>query len=75
MHGSSAIGPDLETLLLAGPAKQIWPIVTIHPSYGETAEAWLKYFQTRIAVSGPPQAMEFRVERNSRWITFRIPAI
>lgn len=71
----STIGPDLETLLLAGPAKQIWPIVTIQPSHCEAAEAWLKYFRTRIAALGPPQAWGFRVERNSRWITFRTPAI
>jgi hypothetical protein len=37
---------DLHKILLHGPSRQIWPILTINPNQSEDARAWLKYFRT-----------------------------
>jgi len=44
---------NLRWLLLRGPARRVWPIVTINPNRMENAQPWLEAFHTR--VFGPVQ--------------------
>jgi len=44
---------NLRWLLLRGPARRVWPIVTINPNRMENTEKWLEAFRTR--VFGPIQ--------------------
>ena len=39
---------NLRWLLLRGPARRVWPIVTINPNRMESTEEWLDAFHTRI---------------------------
>jgi len=39
---------DLCWLLMHGPERQIWPVVTINPGQLNRLETWLDFFQTRI---------------------------
>jgi len=38
----------LRWLLLRGPARRVWPIVTLNPARGESVLPWLELFRTRI---------------------------
>jgi hypothetical protein len=38
----------LRWLLLRGPARHVWPIVSLNPSQSETVYPWLEFFRTRI---------------------------
>jgi hypothetical protein len=38
---------NLRWLLLRGPARRVWPIVTIDPRNVESVQAWLELFRTR----------------------------
>ena len=44
---------NLRWLLLRGPARQVWPIITINPNRMENVQPWLEAFHTR--VFGPIQ--------------------
>lgn len=44
---------NLRWLLLRGPARRVWPIITINPNRMENASPWLEAFHTR--VFGPIQ--------------------
>ncbi len=39
---------DLRWLLMYGPERQVWPVVTVNPGRLTRIETWLEYFQTRI---------------------------
>jgi len=39
---------DLRWLLLHGPERHVWPVVTVNPGRLIHLETWLNYFQTRI---------------------------
>ena len=39
---------DLRWLLLRGPSRRVWPIVTLDASRGENVRAWLGFFRTRL---------------------------
>jgi hypothetical protein len=39
---------DLRWLLMCGPERHVWPIVTVNPGRLTRLETWLNYFQTRI---------------------------
>lgn len=39
---------NLRWLLLRGPSRRIWPIVTINASQAQNIEAWLDFFRTRL---------------------------
>ncbi len=39
---------NLRWLLLRGPSRRIWPIVTINPNSAHNMEAWLGFFRTRL---------------------------
>ncbi|HEY5271525.1 MAG TPA: hypothetical protein VII97_14395 [Anaerolineales bacterium] len=39
---------DLRWLLMYGPERQVWPVVTVNPGRLARLETWLAYFQTRI---------------------------
>jgi len=39
---------DLRWLLMYGPERQVWPVVTVNPGRLTRLETWLDYFQTRI---------------------------
>lgn len=39
---------DLRWLLMHGPERQIWPVVTINPGRLDRLETWLDFFHTRI---------------------------
>lgn len=39
---------NLRWLLLRGPARRVWPIVTLNPSRLESLHPWLELFRTRI---------------------------
>ena len=39
---------DLRWLLMYGPERQVWPVVTVNPGRLTRLENWLDYFQTRI---------------------------
>lgn len=39
---------NLRWLLLRGPARRVWPIITINPNRMDLAQAWLEAFHTRI---------------------------
>jgi hypothetical protein len=86
---NSAVGQDLETVLVDGPANQIWPIATIDPSRPGSSGNWLKHFRTRVfgytasaSLPGdPPDAdlealsrgTEFSLQARSGRIKFSIP--
>jgi hypothetical protein len=39
---------DLRWLLVHGPERHVWPVVTVNPSRLNRLETWLDFFQTRI---------------------------
>ena len=39
---------DLRWLLMYGPERHIWPVVTVNPGHLNRLATWLDYFQTRI---------------------------
>jgi hypothetical protein len=39
---------NLRWLLLRGPARRVWPIITLNPNRMDLAQAWLEAFHTRI---------------------------
>lgn len=39
---------NLRWLLLRGPSRRVWPIITLNPNRMENARAWLEAFHTRI---------------------------
>ena len=39
---------NLRWLLLRGPARRVWPIITVNPNRMENAEPWLEAFRTRV---------------------------
>lgn len=39
---------NLRWLLLRGPARRVWPIITLNPNRMENAQAWLDAFRTRV---------------------------
>jgi len=39
---------NLRWLLLRGPARRVWPIITLNPNRMENAQAWLDGFRTRV---------------------------
>jgi hypothetical protein len=39
---------NLRWLLLRGPSRRVWPIVTINPSRAQDMEPWLDFFRTRV---------------------------
>ncbi len=41
-------GQNLRWLLLRGPSRRVWPIVTISSSRAQGMEAWLGFFRTRL---------------------------
>lgn len=41
-------GQNLRWLLLRGPSRRVWPIVTINASRVHNMEAWLGFFRTRL---------------------------
>ena len=41
-------GQNMRWLLLRGPSRRIWPIVTINSSRANKTEAWLGFFRTRL---------------------------
>jgi hypothetical protein len=85
----SPVGQDLETVLVEGPANQIWPIATIDPGRSGSAGSWLKHFRTRVSgytasaslPGDPPLAdlealsrgAEFSLQARSGRIQFSIP--
>jgi hypothetical protein len=46
--GGFQIRQDLHWLLLHGPERQVWPVVTVNPGRLNRLETWLDYFHTRI---------------------------
>jgi hypothetical protein len=46
--GEFRIQQDLRWLLMYGPERQVWPVVTVNPGHLTHPETWLDYFQTRI---------------------------
>lgn len=85
------IHEELRTILLQGPARQIWPIVTLSPNRLGEAGAWLKYFHTRVfgwarhvdardddrclKFESLAKGIEFSLKENSRWTKFRVPRV
>jgi hypothetical protein len=47
---------NLRWLLLRGPARRVWPIITINPNRMENVQPWLEAFHTR--VFGPIQDLQ-----------------
>ena len=39
---------NLRWLLLRGPSRRVWPIITINASQAQNIEAWLDFFRTRL---------------------------
>jgi len=39
---------NLRWLLLRGPSRRVWPIITINASQAQNIEAWLGFFRTRL---------------------------
>ena len=88
IHQNHAVHDDIRKILLQGPAKQIWPIVTINSSQYDSL--WLKYFRTRVfgftrhaeviddfttGFDSLAKGIEFSLKENARWTKFRIPRI
>lgn len=48
---------NLRWLLLRGPARRVWPIITLNPNRMEAVQSWLEAFHTR--VFGPIQGERF----------------
>ncbi len=46
--GGFQIQRDLRWLLLYGPERQVWPVVTVNPGRLARLATWLDYFQTRV---------------------------
>ena len=86
---NSSVGHDLETILVHGPANQIWPIATLDPSRSGCGENWLKHFRTRVSgytasaslpddqpladLEALSKGTEFSLKARFRRIKFRIP--
>jgi hypothetical protein len=85
---NSAAGQDLETVLVDGPANQIWPIATIDPSRPGPGGTWLKHFRTHVSgyasasLSGDPPLADldapsrgtgFSLQARSGRIKFSLP--
>jgi hypothetical protein len=39
---------DLRWLLMNGPERQVWPVVSVNPGRFPRLQAWLEYFRTRV---------------------------
>lgn len=39
---------SLRWLLLRGPSRRVWPIITINAGHAQNMEAWLEFFRTRL---------------------------
>ena len=86
-----AVDEELRKILLQGPARQIWPIVTFNPNQYGQASPWLKYFHTRVVgwtrhadamdedrsveFESLAKGIEFGLKENARWTKFRVPRI
>ena len=46
--GESQAQHDLRWLLLYGPERHIWPVVSVNPARLARLQAWLEYFHTRL---------------------------
>lgn len=45
---NSGLGQDLHKILVQGPAKRVWPIVTMNLECCGNVGTWLQYFHTRV---------------------------
>jgi hypothetical protein len=80
---SSTARQDTETILVDGPANQIWPIVTIDPGRPASGGNWLKHFRTRVSgytasagladLEALSRGMEFSLQARSGRIKFSLP--
>lgn len=48
IYWKSELGRDLRKILISGPEKKIWPIVTVNVENLQAIAPWLGYFHTRI---------------------------
>ena len=48
MNLNIGLNQDMKKILLYGPTKNVWPLVTINLENFQNAITWLKFFQTRI---------------------------
>ena len=68
LEAASNLGFDarqnLRWLLLRGPARRVWPIITLNPERLENIEPWLDAFHTRIfgAIRDPQHTRQLGVE-------------
>jgi hypothetical protein len=47
-HFHGGLIDEMDKILVHGPARKIWTIVTSNPRQQKDAHLWLKYFHTRI---------------------------
>lgn len=48
MYWKQELGPELRKILLYGPEKKVWPVVTVNQARAQAVEPLLGYFHTRI---------------------------
>lgn len=77
LSSNGGLTSDLRTLLSCGPAKRIWPFVTVNMENLRSVEPWLKYFSTQIfgytrcgnaMDNGCPQAALERLSRGTEFL-------
>lgn len=86
-------GPEVEQslrwLLLRGPSRRVWPVVSITPTQAAPLKDWLDFFRTRLfgrmeqddlLGSGPQSFLrnstgrvQFMMKEGSQWLGFWIP--
>jgi len=48
IYWKSELGRELRKILLCGPEKKIWPVVTVNLENVQSVTPWLRYFHTGI---------------------------
>ena len=79
LQSERSVGHDLKTILVHGPANQIWPIATLDPGRAGSGGTWLKHFGTRVfgytaSASLPDDQPLADLQALSRGTEFRLQA-
>ena len=69
----------LEQVLIHGPRKRVWPIVTANPHLRLPGIGLLERFSTRLLAEIPGSAAclnpRFRMKERGTWLTFQVPSL
>lgn len=78
---------DLRWLLMRGPARRVWPIVTLNPEKNNEVKPLMEHFRTKIYGAGAIDAenpngpgelipgVQFAMKEGLKWLRFWVPQI